>query len=491
MKDQSRMIRALLGLLLALIVEVSQAECSVTDAAPRPTWADVTYVPQDGNFSASASAPAIQGSIEAAAAAARVQAVRQIAEQIQVRISSEVQLTEQATELDGEMKSSSSYSAAIRQNSELVLEGARTVSRWVDTSACAVWVLVELSAAQASVAQKRAIGTIGAETLRSLLVRAEDPEGSLAERDRSVRAAAALVDSINKDFPAEMGDVTVVRQNIRQTSARISEQLAVRSSRMETLRTARELLRINPDDRAARAKARKILTSAFESASLSKDAEDPVYEIGFELSGVLRADRDTCSASDVLSRIAAESPRDDIKERASRERHTLVCTEQSATASTLRTAIDGRVVTVYCPLSIRGDALQIWSRSCDELSRLAREAGGKPEIASLKSVQALLDRNGACAIACLTTLKDSGRIVMLAGAQGVIASRAVPDRADATDYQFKGVISLLVAARGDALVSEHFSGTTGWSPGSSDLALDVLALHSSKRLKARLAEVER
>ena len=470
-----RLVRALLALTL-LAPAAHAAKCPEFSGGPQPAWVTRNVAP-DGFYTGVGQAQNGALSLTDQMALAKQAALRDLAGGIRVAVRSELNLRETATGTGGALQSRTEVDSQTQTRVEAELADVQADETWMDAKACVIWVRVKVAAA-----------AVQLQKLRELFRAADDGALAVADRERALEQARALLPNV--DFAAardglgrEYYDTLAKRLALALVNARGRFELNDKDFRQaqELLQQARLTRDVAEQARLA-LPARELLTKVSSSAPFGKAPDYWPEQAMWELADFETQAGNPCEARRLMQDLQRRAS-GDWQAKAGARVASLSCTPAQQQLSALRRLAYGRDVSLICVYKA-GTKAEHWNRACADMTSLLNESGAARVDANALAPAAAATLAETCARGCANAPGKDG-LTLVFYATGALASRKNPDNPMGKDWQFKGDVKTYVLDGAQAEFSDAYTGIGGWNPVSGEMAMDVIGIQAGRRFRER------
>jgi hypothetical protein len=481
-------IRALLALaLLASAAPAAHAaKCPEFTGGPQPEWVTRNAAPA-GTYTGVGQAQKGLLALNDQMALAKQAALRDLAGSIRVSVRSELNLRESAQSVDGKTQSRTDVVSSTQTSTEIELADVRPDETWMDAKGCVIWVRVKVEEA-----------VVRLQRLREFFRAAEDASVPLADRERALEQARALIPGV--DFSRARDGAT--REYFDTLARRLTLVLANARGRFEMnekdFRQAQELLqqaRLTRDvaEQARLAlPARELLTKVSSSVAFGKAPDYWPEQALWELGDFETQAGNPCEARRLMQDLQRRAS-GDWQSKAGTRLGELSCSPAQQQLSALRRLAYGRDVALICIYEINGPPgagrgagakAEHWNRACADMTSLLSESGAATVAANELAPGAAAAVAESCARGCARAPGGEG-LTLVFFAKGALASRKNPENPMGKDWQFKGDIKTYVLDAGKPEFADAYAGIGGWNPISGEMAMDVIGIQAHRRFRER------
>jgi PAS domain-containing protein len=471
-------IRALLALaLLASAAPAAHAaKCPEFTGGPQPEWVTRNVAPA-GFYTGVGQAQKGLLALNDQMALAKQAALRDLASGIRVSVRSELNLRESAQSVDGKTQSRTDVVSSTQTNTEIELADVRPDETWMDARGCVIWVRVKVEEA-----------VVRLQRLREFFRAAEDASVPLADRERALEQARALIPGV--DFSRARDGAT--REYFDTLAKRLTLVLANARGRFEMnekdFRQAQELLqqaRLTRDI-AGQARlalpARELLTKVSSSVPFGKAPDYWPEQALWELGDFETQAGNPCEARRLMQDLQRRAG-GEWQSKAGTRLTELSCSPAQQQLSALRRLAYGRDVALIC-IYQAGAKAEHWNRACADMTSLLNESGAANVSANELAPGAAAGFAESCARGCARAPGGEGLTLVLF-AKGALASRKNPENPMGKDWQFKGDVKTYVLNAGKPEFADAYAGIGGWNPISGEMAMDVIGIQAGRRFRER------
>ncbi|MEX1237631.1 MAG: hypothetical protein WD994_05115 [Pseudomonadales bacterium] len=469
------------GLFLALLLgnDVHGADaCDFLPERPKPVWVD-QYVAIDGAYVAVAPAQR-QGDAGRMLRLSRQAAIAALAQTIEVEVSDTLTNSETFMTVEGGSTLAQEVESITRTTTNLVLQEVAIEDTWLDRSSCTLWTRVSVGRGKVEKLREKALQDARLDNFRANIEKARDEARTIESRVTSFEFARLTLAQI--DFEALAGsDGQRLHEELRTSLRQLDQSLRALElvrERVASMRRRSEAL-IADATRASLDQARTVLREILSLSPVGTPGTDDGEFAAFRLAEIAGSEGNDCLAISLYDSVSIRSNAADWAQRANQAKSKLSCTGDARITYLWRREFDGRRVDVACAY-INGGVGTVWPRPCDEIANHIRAYGANVQIKALDS-----DDVAKLAIADRPVLDQSSHAIFVL-AKGEILERDNQRNPLGKDFRFNGVISTRVYSDGHINATESYAGMGGWNPVSGDMAMEVLGIHVSTRLKSQL-----
>jgi len=469
-------LRALLALAALLSPAAEAAKCPEFRGGPQPEWVTRNAAPA-GYYTGVGQAQKGLLALNDQMALAKQAALRDLAGSIRVSVRSELKLRESAQGVDGKLQSRTEVESQTQTTVAAELADVQADETWMDARACVIWVRVKVEEA-----------IVRLQRLREFFRAAEDASVPLADRERALEQARALIPGV--DFSRARDGAT--REYFETLAKRLTLVLANARGRFELnekdFRQAQELLqqaRLTRDI-AEQAKlalpARELLTRVSSSVPFGKAPDYWPEQAMWELADFEIQAGNPCEARRLMQDLQRRGS-GDWQARAGTRVSELSCSPAQQQTSALRRLAYGRDVSLICVYQA-GAKAEYWNRACADMTSLLTESGAARVAANELAPSTAAVLAEACARGCVKAPGGEG-LTLVFFASGNLASRKNLENPMGKDWQFKGDVKTYVLNGSKAEFADNYTGIGGWNPISAEMAMDVIGIQAGRRFRER------
>jgi hypothetical protein len=463
-------------LALALPTVVHAAKCPEFTGGPQPEWVTRNVAPE-GYYTGVGQAQKGLLALTDQMALAKQAALRDLAGSVRVSVLSELKLRETAQGSGGKLATTTDVESNTQTSTEIELADVQPDETWMDAKGCVIWVRVKVEEA-----------VVRLQRLREFFRAAEDSAVPLADRERALEQARALIPGV--DFSRARDGAS--REYFDTLAKRLTLVLANARGRFELnekdFRQAQELLqqaRLTRDvaEQAQLAlPARELLTKVSSSVPFGKAPDYWPEQAMWELAEFETQAGNPCEAKRLMQDLQRRGS-GDWQSRAGSRVMELSCSPAQQQTSALRRLAYGRAVSLLCVYKA-GAKAEHWNRACADMTSLLNESGAVRVDANTLAPAAAAAIAEQCARGCPNAPGKDG-LTLVFYASGALASRKNPENPMGKDWQFKGDVKTYVLNGAKAEFADAYTGIGGWNPISAEMAMDVIGIQAGRRFRDR------
>lgn len=373
------------------------------------------------------------------------------------------------------------------------LQDVQVDSTWLDRKRCIVWIRVKVARKIIEAMQHKELQAALLDRLDSHYEEARNKKASPEERDAALKQAYVLLDEI--DFEAFKGKQSkrYYKRLLDNLASRVSKDVSY-EQKAESLRKEAESLLLKSASTGDSDEKRKLRANAIgklrEIIATSPIGERQGTSAGeaaaFKIAEIEKFRNNPCEAQLQYEIVRDRSTSDEWVGRASSMLKTVRCTRKNRTTRAWRKDFDGIRTSLICAYDISGDVSE-WDKPCENTGSFLQSygalSGPGTGMKAKEIVKAAyqLDKNNS---ALEKMLGNKGRVLIFV-AKGKIKHRNNPKNPTGKDHQFTGKVYSYLLNSGKVEFKDKYTGTGGWNPVSSEMAMEVLGLNVAKRWKSQ------